>query len=203
MSTQISGAGARRKGLTLTDVLVTVVVSLVLGVVYHVWSSVYSLVSVLFVQSDELVYGMWFAASTLAFLLIRKPGVALIAEIAAAHLEIAFGSAYGIQLLLYSVVQGLGAELVFAAFRYRKSSAFVAGLAGIGAAAGSLLIDIYYGYVEDYATWLLIAKYAMRAVSSFVIAGYLMYALAKLLERAGVTQSLRPVDRKEYDALND
>ncbi|GGO02897.1 ECF transporter S component [Saccharibacillus kuerlensis] len=202
MSTKVSGAAPRRKGLTLTDVLVTVVVSLVLGIVYHLWASVSSVAGLLFLQSNELVYGMWFAASTLAFLLIRKPGVALIAEIAAAHLEIAFGSAYGIQLLLYSVVQGLGAELVFAAFRYRKATAFVAGLAGIAAAAGSLLADIYYGYVTEYATWLLILKYTLRAISGFVIAGYLMYGLAKLLEKAGVTQSLQPVDRKEYDALD-
>ncbi|NGZ76743.1 ECF transporter S component [Saccharibacillus alkalitolerans] len=202
MSTQVSGAASRRRGLTLTDVLVTVVVSLVLGVVYHLWASVSSVAGLLFVQSDELVYGMWFAASTLAFLLIRKPGVALVAEIAAAHLEIAFGSAYGIQLLLYSVVQGLAAELVFAAFRYRKANAFVAGLAGIAAAAASLLADIYYGYVTEYATWLLVYKYSLRAIGSFVIAGYLMYGLAKLLEKAGVTQSLRPVDRKEYDALD-
>lgn len=202
MSAKGMGQASRRKGLTLTDVLVTVVVSLVLGVVYHLWASVSSVAGLLFIQSNELVYGMWFAASTLAFLLIRKPGVALIAEVAAAHLEIAFGSAYGVQLLLYSVLQGLAAELVFAAFRYRNTSAFVAGLAGIAAAAGSLLADIYYGYVTEYATWLIILKYSLRAIGAFVIAGYLMYGLAKLLEKAGVTQSLRPVERKEYDALD-
>ncbi|OWR30463.1 thiamine ABC transporter permease [Saccharibacillus sp. O23] len=202
MGTKIAQAAGRRKGLTLTDVLVTVVLSLVLGVVYHVWAAVSDVAGLLFVQSNELVYGMWFAASTLAFLLIRKPGVALIAEIAAAHLEIAFGSAYGVQLLLYSVVQGLAAELVFAGFRYKNGSAWVAGLAGVAAAAASLLADIYYGYVAEYATWVIVLKYSLRAISSFVIAGYLMYGLAKLLERAGVAQSLRPVERKEYDALD-
>lgn len=192
-----------KRGLKLSDILVTVLVSLVLGVVYHFWSSVYNLFSPLFPQADELVYGMWFIAPTLVFLLIRKPGVALLAEVAAAHVEILFGSEWGIQLVLYSVIQGLGAELVFALFRYRKYSASVAALAGIAAAGGSIIPDIYYGYVADYETWLLIAKYAMRAVSSALIAGYLAYALVKAVEATGVTSLLRPVNAKDYAALDD
>lgn len=190
------------RGLKLSDLLVTVLISVVLGVVYHFWSSVYSLLSPLFFQADELVYGMWFLASTLVFLLIRKPGVALIAEVAAAHVEILFGSEWGIQLLLYGVLQGLGAELVFAAFRYRKFSASVAALAGIGAAIGSMIPDFFYGYVQDYAPWLLMAKYIMRAISSVVICGYFAYGLVKAVEATGVTALLRPVDPKDYAALD-
>lgn len=194
---------AQRRGLKLSDILVTILVSLVLGVIYHFWSSIYKLFSPLFFQADELVYGMWFIAATLVFLLIRKPGVAVLAEVAAAHVEILFGSEWGIQLVLYSVLQGLGAELVFALFRYRKFSGSVAALAGVGASVGSLIPDIYYGYVADYSTWMLIAKYSMRAVSSALIAGYLAYALAKAVEATGVTSLLRPVAAKDYAALED
>lgn len=200
MSEMVKKQAAR--GLKLSDLLVTVLISVVLGVVYHFWSSVYSLLSPLFFQADELVYGMWFLASTLVFLLIRKPGVALIAEVAAAHVEILFGSEWGIQLLLYGVLQGLGAELVFAAFRYRKFSASVAALAGIGAAIGSMIPDFFYGYVQDYAPWLLTAKYIMRAISSVVICGYFAYGLVKAVEATGVTALLRPVDPKDYAALD-
>ncbi|MBA9084499.1 energy-coupling factor transport system substrate-specific component [Fontibacillus solani] len=192
-----------KRGLKLSDLLVTVIVSIVLGVVYHFWSSVYNLFSPLFPQADELVYGMWFIAATLVFLLIRKPGVALIAEVAAAHVEILFGSEWGIQLLLYSVLQGLGAELVFAAFRYRKFSGSVAALAGVGAAIGSIIPDIYYGYVADYETWLLVTKYVLRGISAALIAGYLAYAIAKAVEATGVTQQLRPVSDSDYAALDD
>jgi energy-coupling factor transport system substrate-specific component len=201
----MENAVVQRRGRTLklSDLLVTVLISIVLGVVYHFWSSVYNLFSPLFPQADEIVYGMWFLAPTLVFLLIRKPGVALIAEVAAAHVEILFGSEWGIQLVMYSVLQGLAAELVFAAFRYRKFSGGVAALAGIAAAIGSVIPDIYYGYVSDYETWLLIAKYAMRLVSSALIAGYLAYALAKAVEVTGVTSLLRPVEDKDYAALED
>lgn len=188
--------------LKLSDILVTVFLSLVIGVVYKLWGSVYSLFSPLFPQADEIVYGMWFIASTIAVLIIRKPWVALIAEVAAAHVEIMFGNAWGMQLLLYSVVQGLGAELVFAAFRYRKFTAHVAALAGIVAALGSFVVDIYYGYVNDYEAWLLVFKYTMRAISSAVFAGYLAYGLIKAVEATGVTALLRPAEAKDYEALD-
>ena len=72
-------------------------------------------------------------ATTLAYLLIRKPGVAIIAEVAAAHVEVLFGGGWGLTLLLYGLIQGLGAELVFAAFRYRSTSAWTLAIAGAGA----------------------------------------------------------------------
>lgn len=192
----------RSRGLRLSDLLVTVLLSLVLGVVYHFWGSVSKLLDPLFIQADEMVYGMWFLASTLAFLLIRKPGVALIAEIAAAHVEVLFGSEWGIQLAVYGILQGLGAELIFAAFRYRKYSVGVAALAGIASALGSFILDIYYGYA-DYANWMLTYKYGLRAISSAVIAGYVAYALVKAIEATGVTSSLRPVQDKDYAALDE
>lgn len=200
---EVNEVSSIRRGLKLSDLLVTVIVSIVLGVIYHFWSSVYNLFSPLFPQADEMVYGMWFIAATLVFLLIRKPGVALIAEVAAAHVEIMFGSAWGIQLLLYSVLQGLGAELVFAAFRYRKFSGSVAALAGVGSAIGSIIPDIYYGYVADYETWLLVTKYVLRGISGALIAGYFAYAIAKAVEATGVTQQIRPVSDSDYKALDD
>ncbi|MNT87900.1 putative HMP/thiamine permease protein YkoE [compost metagenome] len=101
------------------------------------------------------------------------------------------------------MLQGLGAELVFAAFRYRKFSGSVAALAGVGAAIGSIIPDIYYGYVADYETWLLVTKYVLRGISAALIAGYLAYAIAKAVEATGVTQQLRPVSDSDYAALDD
>ncbi|MDR0267017.1 ECF transporter S component [Paenibacillus sp.] len=192
----------KRKGLKLSDLLVTILLSLVLGVVYHFWSSVYDLFKPLFFQAHQLAYGVWFLAPTLAMLLIRKPGVAILAEVAAAHVEILFGSEWGIQLVLYSVVQGLAAEMVFAVFRYRSFRMGTAAFAGAAAAIGSLLIDIYYGYVADYTLWMVLYKYTLRIISSAVLAGYLAYALAKSLEATGVTQLLRPVAKQDYEALD-
>ncbi|UUZ84267.1 ECF transporter S component [Paenibacillus sp. P26] len=146
------------KGLKLTDILVTVVIAVVFAVVYRLWGDVSNIAKLVpGLQLDQLIYGLWFIASSVAYLIIRKPGVALLAEAAAASGELLAGSQYGVEALTYGIVQGLCAELIFAAFRYRKYSASAAGLAGIAAAAGSLVFDVVKGYTADYQSWSLLA----------------------------------------------
>src|SRR5262245_8916479 len=119
------------KGLKLTDILVTIVIAVVFAIIYRLWGDVSNVVKLAGLQLDQLVYGMWFIAATVAFLLIRKPGVALLAEIAAASGELIVGSQYGVEALTYGIAQGLAAELVFMLFRYRSFSAATACLAGV------------------------------------------------------------------------
>ncbi|CAH0118450.1 MULTISPECIES: ECF transporter S component [unclassified Paenibacillus] len=194
---------AYRKGLKFSDILVTVFLALVLGVVYRFWGVVYDLFKPFFFQSDEIVYGMWFIASTIAFLIVRKPGVALLAELAAAHVELLFGSEWGIQMFLYGLVQGLCAELVFAAFRYRNYGIAAASLAGVAMAVGSALVDYSYGYIADYEAWMFFVKYGLRCVSSVLITGIFAYYVVKALEATGVTNLVRPVAASEYESLKN
>ena len=71
--------------------------------------------------------------AVLGMLIIRKPGAALFCEAVAATGELIMGSQYGTTVLISGILQGLGAELVFAAFRYKKFNLPVALLAGAGA----------------------------------------------------------------------
>ncbi len=85
------GEEKMKKGLTLTDILVTVVISIVFAIIYKLWGPLYYAVKPFGFQVEQLIYGMWFIAATVAFLIIRKPGVALIAEIAAAQESLLLG----------------------------------------------------------------------------------------------------------------
>ncbi|MFD0589657.1 ECF transporter S component [Paenibacillus sp. GCM10027627] len=192
---------AQKKGLTLTDVLVTIIIAAVFGVIYKLWGPVYDLAKPLGTNAEQGLYGMWFIAGTLAFLIIRKPGVALLAEVAASTVSALLGSEWGIATLYYGAAQGLGAELFFAAFRYRKINAFVASLAALGSAAASLLVDYSYNYIEYLSAWNLTLLIGLRLLGSIVIAGIFAYALAKALEKTGVTHLLRPASKKDYEML--
>lgn len=188
--------------IKFVHVLVTVMVAVVFGVVFKLWDGVYGAAKVLFPQSGQLTYGMWFMAPTFAFLLVRKPGAAIVASLTAASISALMSSTWGMQTVVYGFFQGLGAELVFAAFLYRRFGLGVAGLAGIAAALASFIIDLYYGYA-NYEMWMLIYKYSLRAVSSFVIAGAFAYYLVKALEKTGVTSLVQPVSPSEYASLKD
>jgi len=89
-----------KKELKLTDILVTIVIAIAFGIVYILWGTVYYAVQPLGLHLDQLLYGMWFIAGTVAYFIIRKPGVALLAEIAAASGEFLLGSPWGLTVLL-------------------------------------------------------------------------------------------------------
>ncbi|MBP1156676.1 MULTISPECIES: ECF transporter S component [unclassified Paenibacillus] len=190
------------KRLKLTDILVTVVIAVVFSIIYRVWTDVYNLAKLPGIQLDQFMYGMWFMAATVAFLIIRKPGVAFLAEVAAASGELIVGSPYGVEVLTYGVLQGIGAELIFAAFLYKRFSAAVAGLAGIAAGTGALALDFFKGYLLELQTWNLVLYIVMRFIGSFLICGPLAYLLVKALEKTGVTQLVRPASAGDYEDLD-
>ncbi|MDU0205095.1 MULTISPECIES: ECF transporter S component [Paenibacillus] len=191
----------RAKGLKLTDILVTIVIAAVFGVIYRIWGPMYDLLKPIGLHAEQLSYGMWFMAATFAFLVIRKPGVALLAEVAAATIEALFGGSWGVSTLAYGILQGLGAELVFAFFLYRRANVGVTVLASFASAALSLLVDKYYGYIDQLTFWNYCLFIGLRLAGSAIIAGVFAYYLAKALARTGVLNLVRPVSKNDYDVL--
>ncbi len=68
----------------------------------------------------EIFYGIWFMAATVAAFIIQKPGVAVVTEFLAAFIEFLMGNMGGPLVLISGLMQGIGAELGFAFFRYRR-----------------------------------------------------------------------------------
>lgn len=189
------------KGLTLTDILVTIVISVVFGVVYKIWGPMYDVVKPLGLHAEQTVYGMWFIAGTFSFLLIRKPGVAILAEVAASAVSAFLGSEWGISTLWYGLAQGAGAEIFFLLFLYRRSGVVVLSLAALGAALASLILDFGYGYIDELSAWNYTLLIVLRLLGSVLIAGVFAYFLAQALEKTGVTKLLRPVSKQDLESL--
>jgi energy-coupling factor transport system permease protein len=190
------------KGLKLTDILVTIVISIGFGILYKIWGPLYYAVKPLGLHLDQLIYGMWFIAAAVAFLIIRKPGIALLAEIAASSGEFLMGSEFGLEVLFYGLVQGLFSELVLMAFRYKRFDLLVVSIAGISSCIGSLILDFYKGYVGDLSTWNLILYIGFRFIGSILFTGVLAVAIVKALEATGVTKLVRSSSQKDHEALN-
>ncbi|WP_138418689.1 ECF transporter S component [Aquibacillus sediminis] len=191
-----------KKGLKLTDILVTIIIALLFGIIYKLWGPLYGVVSTFGLQIEQLIYGMWFIAAIVAYLIIRKPGVALLAEVAAAQGEFIFGGEWGVVTLVFGLGQGLAAELIFAAFRYKRSDMFIACLAGVASAFASIGIDYYYGYVADLAIWNLLIMFGARVIGAILISGIFAYLIVQALEKTGVTNLVRPASSEDYKALN-
>ena len=180
---------------TLRETLIVAVLGAVFGVLYLGWVQVWLILQAIFgAVTMDVVMGFWFVNSIIAAAIIRKPGVALVSNMLAAAVQIMLGSPAGLLLLLTGFVQGMGAEAVFAATRYRRWSLPVLMAAGVGAAVASF---IYTWIRFDYgslAPGLLIVMFVLRCTSGALLGGLLGHVIVKALYRTGVLSGLR-IDR--------
>ena len=180
---------------TLREILICAVLGAVFGVLYLAWVQVWLILQAIFgAVTMDVVMGFWFVNSIIAAAIIRKPGVALVSNMLAAAVQIMLGSPAGLLLLLTGFVQGMGAEAVFAATRYRRWSLPVLMAAGVGAAVASF---IYTWIRFDYgslAPGLLIVMFVLRCTSGALLGGLLGHVIVKALYRTGVLSGLR-IDR--------
>jgi energy-coupling factor transport system substrate-specific component len=121
---------------TLRDIVVTAILSVVCGAIYMGWDYFAALTGSWSPAATGVINGVWWIASGIVAYIVRKPGAALLAGIASAFFEFAFGSPYGISAVLSGLVQGGGTEIGFMVWgwrRYNVSVMFVAAaLGGIG-----------------------------------------------------------------------
>ena len=137
----------------------------------------------------EIIYGVWFMAATLAAYVIRKPGVALITEVLASAVVLLMGNSGGMTVVLTGLIQGAGAELAFAVFRYKKWNLGVMCLSGVLAAAFIFVYELYYLNYIALAPTLLIAQLAVRFVSAIVFSGVVCKLAGDGLAKTGVVKS--------------
>ena len=189
------------KGLKLSDILVTVLIAVIFAIIYNIWNLVYKAMQVTGLHLEELSYGMWFAAAVVAYLIIPKAGIALLAEFAAGAGETIVMGRFDIATIVYGLLQGLACEIIFAIFRYKSRKLMVAVLAGLAAALVTFPIDFYHGYLGEVAGWNLFLYVFFRCISGIVLAGIFPYYLVKALDQTGVTKLFRPASKKDYDNL--
>src|SRR5690606_35603226 len=172
----------------VVDIVVASVIAVASGVVFFVWNIAHDGVTAplkaLLPGLQALDGGMWLFAGVLVALVVRKPGAALFGEFVAASVSALLGGQYGATVLVSGLVQGLGAEVVFAMFFYlnwRLSAAILAGI-GAGIAKGVLELIVWY----PGADVLFMTVYTVSSiVSGAVLAGVLSWLAVRALAKTG------------------
>lgn len=191
--TQTSAQSAKRRRYEwrVVDIVVASVIAVAVGVVFFAWSAGYSGISALTLAYPPLAglyTGGWLIAGVLGGFIIRKPGAAIYCEVLAAAVSALIGTQFGVAVLLSGLVQGLGAELVFALFLYKRWNLPVALLAGLGAGlALAISENIMYNAMWAFDHKLMYTVFA--AISGVVIAGLLSWLATRGLAKTGVLSS--------------
>jgi energy-coupling factor transport system substrate-specific component len=190
-----AAAASRRRGKTgpvvrwrIVDIVVASVLAVASGLVFVLWNiasnPISAPLSALLPGLQALAGGGWLFAGVLTALVVRKPGAALYGELVAATVSALVGNQWGVLTLESGLVQGLGAELVFAAFLYRRWNLPVALLAGAVAGVALAVNDLIVWYPGSAAAFAAIYT-AAATVSGVVVAGLLSWYVVRGLAKTG------------------
>lgn len=171
------------KNYTIFEMVFICVSSVALGVAFWGWTFAYEITkpALRLIGLNYLAAGFWIFASVFTPMIVRRPFVAIIASVIAAGVEGVI-THWGAMALVWGLVQGLGAEMVFAAAGYRKWSLYMVVIAAMMSTTASFILDyFYYGY-SQMAIQLQLTQYLSFVVSSTVLAGVLSYVLVERLK---------------------
>lgn len=184
-------ASAGRLQWRVVDIVVAAVLGVACGLIFFGWNSIgyagFQAMDALTPGLGGLAAGVWFLAGPLGALIIRKPGAALMVELMAGFVSMALGNQWGWTTMYSAFAQGLGAELIFLLFAYRRFSVLVAVLAGIGAGLGAWVNEYILGNWEKTFAFNTIYLTTL-AISGAVLAGLLSWLLMRALARAGALE---------------
>ncbi|AYF97064.1 ECF transporter S component [Protaetiibacter intestinalis] len=173
------------------DIVIASVLGVALGLVFILWNTTSSplrdAVGAVLPGLGALLAGIWLLPGVLGGLIVRKPGAALFTELVAATVSVIIvPNEWGWWTIEAGLVQGLGAELVFALFLYRRWGFGVAVLAGVGAGLAMAINDLIVWYAGSVTPEFVVVYIVASAITGAVIAGALSWLLVRALAATGV-----------------
>ncbi|MFW0179650.1 ECF transporter S component [Rothia sp. P7208] len=178
----------------VNDIVIASVLSVACGLIFWFWSvAIYPLAKTIFATVPEympIIGGGWLIAGVLGGIVIRKPGAALYCELLGAIIEGILGTHFGMSVIISGLIQGLGAELIFAVFLYRQWNIMVAALAGAVSGFGMGVSEIIIYYANELSFAKMLVYTACGTISGALLAGVLSWFLMKALAQTGVLSSL-------------
>lgn len=174
------------------DIVIAAVLGVACGLIFVVWNSIgYAWTTAFDALTPGLggfAIGIWLLGGVLGGLIIRKPGAAIFVEVLAACVSAALASQWGIATIYSGLAQGIGAEIIFAIFLYRRFNLSVAVLSGMGAGLGAILLELFF-YGNAAKSLAFNAIYGSTVlVSGAILAGALGWFLVRALARTGALE---------------
>lgn len=171
------------------DIVIVAILGVATGFIFVVWNNIgyawFTAMDNLTPGLGGLAVGIWLLGGVLGGLIIRKPGAAIFVEVFAASVSAALGSQWGPETLYSGLAQGLGAELIFLLFAYRKFNIVVATLSGIGAGVGAWTLELFLSPNLAKSLEFNIIYLVCVAISGAILAGILGFSLMKSLAKTG------------------
>ncbi len=182
-------------GWRTVDILTIGFLGVAFGIAYWAWGIVYNgpltALGFAFRPAMGLFVGMWFIAGVVGGLIVRRPGAAVACALVAGVVSMVPGTAWGITVIVSSLLQGLGAEIGYAIFRYRAWGLTAAITAGALSAPMEWVYEVVTYFTDWNRQWKL-AYLPMMMIGGAVLAGLCGYLLVRALAAAGALDAFPP-----------
>jgi energy-coupling factor transport system permease protein len=189
--------GSKMMTWKMKEVVLAVILAVACGVIYLGWSTLWIPISAIVGPVGAgFMFGIWVIASPIVAYIIQKPGAALIAEVAAAAVELLTGSHFGLSALLVGVFQGIGAEIAFAIFGYKRYNLFTLMLSGALAAVGGMIYNLIANGFGFYTTKVFLLTLGIHVISGMILGGYLAKVVVDVLAKTGVLEQYELMKEK-------
>lgn len=171
------------------DIVIASVVAVATGLIFVVWNSIgeawFTAADALTPGLGGIAVGIWLLGGVLGGLIVRKPGAAIYVEVVAACVSLGIGNQWGIETIYSGLAQGIGAELIFALFVYRRFGLVVAALAGAGAAVGAVVLELFTSGNLAKTLAFNLTYLTTTVISGVILAGVVGFVLVKGLAKTG------------------
>lgn len=179
---------ASRYSWRVVDIVVAAVLAVAVGLIFVVWNTIgyawFQAMDAVTPGLGGIATGIWLLGGVLGGLIIRKPGAALFVELLAAVVSALIGNVWGISTLYSGLAQGLGAELIFLLFAYRRWGLPTAMLAGAGAGVGAWVLEFILGNIAKSVQFNVLYLVTL-IISGAILAGVVGWGLVRALARTG------------------
>ncbi len=175
------------KSTTLFEIVLSTVLSVTIGISFWGWTYVYEICKPFLhtLGLKYLVSGFWIFASVFIPYIVRRPGIAILASLVSAFIE-GLLAQWGLMALAWGFVQGLGAELIFFLFLYKKWDWKVLFLAASSSAFFSYILDYFYYSYQSLSFAFNLLQLFSFILSALFMAAFLSWWTAEKLLKTGL-----------------
>jgi energy-coupling factor transport system substrate-specific component len=187
MSHVVTTNKKKKKGLTTVDIVLMAILAIVNGVAMTYLAMLNQVLTALGGPIlTSVTLGFYSISGVLAGYIIRKPGAAFLTLTLSGFVQVLSGNPNGLISLVATITDGIGAELGYALFRYKRYDWFSTAMSGLFTVpVWYIVAAFWFGYIKWGMTILLIA-FVVRCVSGVVFSGWLSKGIGDLLDKTGI-----------------
>ncbi|MCQ6268108.1 ECF transporter S component [Fictibacillus sp. WQ 8-8] len=196
----VSKKKKRSTKLTTVDIVLMAILAIVNGVAMTYLAMLNQLLTALGGPIlTSITLGLYSISGVLAAYIIRKPGAAFFTLTLSGVVQIISGNPNGLIAITPAMTDGLGVELAFMMFRYKKWNWTSTALSGLFAVPIWFIIaSFWFGYYK-WGMGVLLVAFVIRCLSGVVLAGWLSKIIGDILVRTDILKGFNIAKQRKKE----